>query len=64
MKRPAVILNVEEAVMETATVELLVELERRLIDRAFLYDDPQAYREGVAQAMREVRVELSERRSA
>jgi len=50
--------------METATVELLVELERRLIDRAFLYDDPQAYREGVVQAMREVRVELAERRTA
>lgn len=45
--------------METATADLLLELERRLIDRAFLYDDPEAYREGVAETLREVRSELA-----
>jgi hypothetical protein len=51
--------------MDTATADLLMELERRLVDRAFLYDDPQTFREGVAATLREVRSELSGvRRSA
>jgi len=45
--------------METTTTELLAELERRLMDRAFLYDDPQAFREGVGEALRELRLELA-----
>jgi hypothetical protein len=53
-------LHGEEVSMETATLEMLAELERRLVDRAFLYDDPQAFRDGVGEALRELRLELSD----
>jgi hypothetical protein len=45
--------------MESIMMERLEDIEDDLLTRAFLYDFPVAYREGVEAALTAVRVELA-----